>query len=389
VLSHLNTDDFMGTYSFVHAIDDAGQAWGYSSKPGSGIDFTRAVRWDSTGASFALPDLGTDSNGFSRSAVYGVNHTGQQVGYALRFMNDVNLGSRAVRWDSASVIVELGNLGADSTGSTYAAARAINDSGEAVGSASRYDAGTFRGIRAARWDRAGGVLEMENLGTDSTGFTTSFAYHINASGQSAGWADRYVAGDRKGRRAVRWESDGAATELANLGTDSAGFAQSEVYGLNDSGQAAGYASRYVANSWRLRAVRWDADGAAIELQNLGLSGSSVAYDINASGHVVGTQEHRGLNGESPFTRAAYWPPLGPALDLNTLIDPASGWVLTEARAISDTGWIAGMGTFDADGPGPLAPYDRLFLLQVPEPATMAALAPALLLLHVRSRRLRS
>jgi hypothetical protein len=56
-----------------------------------------------------------------------------------------------------------------------------------------------------------------------------------------------------------------------------------------------------------------------------------------------------------------------AVDLNTLIDPASGWILTEADDISDTNWIAGIGTYDPDRPGGQAAYQRLFLIQVPEP----------------------
>jgi hypothetical protein len=72
-------------------------------------------------------------------------------------------------------------------------------------------------------------------------------------------------------------------------------------------------------------------------------------------------------------------------DLNTLIDPASGWLLTEARTISDTGWIAGMGRFDPDGPGPLEAYDRLFLLQIPEPGSLGLAAMAAVLLLTRRR----
>src|SRR5205823_2718865 len=51
-------------------------------------------------------------------------------------------------------------------------------------------------------------------------------------------------------------------------------------------------------------------------------------------------------------------------DLNTLISPSSGWTLTEARAISDSGWVAGYGMFDPDGAGSLAAYQRHFLLDI-------------------------
>ena len=57
------------------------------------------------------------------------------------------------------------------------------------------------------------------------------------------------------------------------------------------------------------------------------------------------------------------------LDLNTLIAPGSGWILTEARDINDRGQIVGYGQTTQG--------TRAFLLTpVPEPATnlMAVLA---------------
>ena len=39
---------------------------------------------------------------------------------------------------------------------------------------------------------------------------------------------------------------------------------------------------------------------------------------------------------------------GEMTDLNSLIDPTSGWTITDARAINDLGWIAANGT-DAAG----------------------------------------
>lgn len=58
------------------------------------------------------------------------------------------------------------------------------------------------------------------------------------------------------------------------------------------------------------------------------------------------------------------------VDLNSLIDPKSGWTLTNATAIRDTNWILGIGSFDPDGTGPQQAYSRLFILQVSEPASV-------------------
>src|SRR6185436_17582276 len=86
----------------------------------------------------------------------------------------------------------------------------------------------------------------------------------------------------------------------------------------------------------------------------------------------------------------YWGFDALPVDLNTLIDPASGWTLIAASAISNTGWIGGRGTFDPDGPGGQEPYERLFLMQVPaavpEPSTGVLIVIGLANIALVSRR---
>ena len=85
-----------------------------------------------------------------------------------------------------------------------------------------------------------------------------------------------------------------------------------------------------------------------------------------------------------------WKTDGVAIDLNTLIDPASGWTLTSALGISNTGWISGIGVFDPDGPGGESGYQRLFVMHmVPEPTPPLLVLPALLFgLKMRCRCIR-
>ena len=84
--------------------------------------------------------------------------------------------------------------------------------------------------------------------------------------------------------------------------------------------------------------------------------------------------------------AIYWTPDNTVVDLNSLIDPNSGWTLTDATAISDTDWILGVGYFDPDGSGPQASYQRLFLIQVPEPSSALLAVCALACLGIVSRK---
>ena len=70
--------------------------------------------------------------------------------------------------------------------------------------------------------------------------------------------------------------------------------------------------------------------------------SSAAYGINRYGHVVGYQSNN-----SGANRAfRYRPGLDGMIDLNTLLPPNSGWVLTSARAINDGGIVVGAGIYN-------------------------------------------
>jgi hypothetical protein len=113
------------------------------------------------------------------------------------------------------------------------------------------------------------------------------------------------------------------------------------------------------------AVRWDASGtAATELGNLATSGngftSSAANAINDAGIAVGY-----VNRTSVGTHTVMWGPDGKAFDLNDLgvvANPPDGtWLLTNAMAISENGWVAGIGMFTpTDG----SPYQRGWVAQL-------------------------
>src|SRR5204862_1691592 len=76
-----------------------------------------------------------------------------------------------------------------------------------------------------------------------------------------------------------------------------------------------------------------------QMQDLGTFGGpdSQAFGINNAGLIVGTAE---LASGAP--QAFLYD--GTMRNLNALIPPASGWMLTEARDINDEGQIVGKGT---------------------------------------------
>jgi hypothetical protein len=148
---------------------------------------------------------------------------------------------------------------------------------------------------------------------------------MNDAGTIVGYADKYVGGNGIGYRAVRWDASGtAATELENPFTDGAESQYANAMAVSADGTAVGMAEAFIDGNWVGGAVLWGADGQAV--------------------------------------------------DLNTLINPASGWTFSEADSISDNGlWIAGKGIYDPDGAGPLEAYQRLWVMQVPEPTTLLLL----------------
>jgi probable HAF family extracellular repeat protein len=119
------------------------------------------------------------------------------------------------------------------------------------------------------------------------------------------------------------------------------------------------------------------NGVMHDLGTLGGTKSD-ALGINQKEQVVGVSY---ISGDSDY-HAFLWTALSEMVDLNTLIDPAAGWVLTDATAINDVGQIVGQGY--AGG------QTRAFLLTpVPEPASWLLLtvaAAGLFALRAASRR---
>ena len=103
---------------------------------------------------------------------------------------------------------------------------------------------------------------------------------------------------------------------------------------------------------RIPVSQWGRD----RLGTLGGSDSN-AYGINDSGEVVGSAD------TGTATHAFVYSD-GTMVDLNSLIDPNAGWVLTDAFAINDGGLIVG------DGINPEGKDDAFLLTPVstvPEP----------------------
>ena len=104
------------------------------------------------------------------------------------------------------------------------------------------------------------------------------------------------------------------------------------------------------------------DGAlARRLGTLGGGLTSSAADINEANQVVGTSwpvSQTTSQVEAEKHHAFLWEN-GVMTDLNDLIAPGSGWILTAATAINNDGSIAGTGLYDGDGDGQREPHGFL------------------------------
>jgi probable HAF family extracellular repeat protein len=190
----------LGAGSAATAINDSGMAVG-----GNGQAFVYSHG--------QMQDLGTLAGG-SWSAAYGINASGEVVGYG-----SVAGGAfRGFYWTGKNLI-SIGTLGG---ASSYA--MDVNDSGEIVG-----DSTTASGYVHAFLDTGGSLQDLGTLGGSS-----SFAYDVNNSGLVVGYST--VA---SGATHAFLYENGRMTDLNTLLPNGSGWVLVEAYGVNDSGQIVG------------------------------------------------------------------------------------------------------------------------------------------------------
>ncbi len=253
-------------------------------------------------------DLGVGPRG-SFGGVSGINDHGQIAAYG---------GGHAFRYTTGMGFTDLG------TGPGVAAETgSINNSGQIAGT---YTANNGLDYAYRFTDGVG----FEELGTlpNASG---SAAYGINQSGWVTGTS---------GNRAFLYQ-DG--TGMIDLGAG-------RGIGINDAGVVVGH------NPSSQPVIFMNG-----QMVNLGVNGGAIG--INNQNLVVGVYD------TDSFMRGFVWSEGEGMLDLNTLIDPNSGWFIAAAGAVNDNGQIVGWGFSPERGTVPTP-----FLLNpVPEPSTWALL----------------
>ena len=338
--------------------------------------------WAGAAVRYTVTDLGT--LGGSESRAYGISNGGRVVGEA-----DVGGGAHAFLYDGT--MHDLGQIpGDDFAGPYLSYGYGINNAGRVVGS--YFPAPDVFGAPSFPFLYDGAMHSLGILTGNGAPISHS-AQGINNSGQIVGWG----LGDDLVPHAFVY--DGTLHDLNGV----LGGLGSQAYAISDSGRVVGEAGTG-AEGW-LHAFLYDGTphdlgvlpGAAYSsarainsaglvvgesgvtdmnthaflydgaMHDLGTLGGTIshAYGVNDSGWVVGDAEMSGGGG-----RAFLYD--GTAMvDLNSLIDPSSGYTLHRATAINNFGQIVGYGT-NASG------QTRAFVLDpVPEPSSASCLGLAI------------
>ena len=356
------------------------------------------------GSARAYPEYRVTVVGPANSWVYGINNAGVVVGdYPVggdrrrAFLNRgkglVDLGALKGVWSSASGINDRGEVVGNwrtadgrQRGFIYTCGKA-RDIGTIPGKVTGYsdinDAGYITASgRNPETDETLGYLRAPNgafthLGAipwDGSGAPETVPTAINNRNQITGRSGRFNSPE-PGYRAFVW-SRGVIRDLGDLGST-----PNTGHSINDRGQITGEA--YLPAGPRDSSAFLYQNGRMIMLDTRPVTEYklSAGTGINNHGHIVGRSNHlsgfiwRGKRMES----------------LNALIDPASGWDISNPVAINDAGQIAAVAGRNGvrysvrldlirphvDAPPGLDPEARAELLTFPaSPALDAALAKA-------------
>jgi probable HAF family extracellular repeat protein len=342
--SYLVTD--LGSLLNVVSINDSGWMVGTS--------------YSSTGNNHGLLYSGggmTDLGNLGYGRATAINNSGEIVGYSFSYGDTTHAKLYRPFLYSGGHMNELG-FGSNHD---YAGAYAINNSGQIVGNFLSGHPGEHMPSNALLYS-GGKITDIGDLGGGETSGSD-----INDNGHIVGESER--ANHYYQYHAFLYTSSSGMTDLGTLGgsTSSASNINNsdQVVGTADTTDGAQHAFLYSAGNMR-------------DLGTLG-GDYSLAYAINNSGQIVGYSATVQSTSEQPVHHAFLYSN-GSMADLNSLTDPLSGWTITGAVDINNSGQIAAHGCR-----GSVCHTLLLNPIPIPEPETYAMMLAGLGLIGVRMR----
>jgi|GEM_PF-2131312 len=327
-----------GDITTATAVNDLGHVVGYGRIPDPDGQIAQGVYrgffWTGTYKTI-IP-----ANGGNSSYALDINNSDQVVGYREQLNLSINqLRNRAFLWfPNSSQVHSIPNLGASDL--MDASANAINDHGLVAGTSSAVSApGNWR---AFRYQFGGNTTPLPFPASEA--IRNSYGYGVSPDGQIVGTYETLIPS------VGNYEERGfsyASHASVNLGKWFPSFLvsyETSAVDVNTAGVIVGQA-RIDSNTFR--AVRQTVAGTWIGIPLLSGVGSdpvddsNVAHSINTDGDIVGNSEIGNTNRRAFILELGRG--VGTPVDLNTRIPIGSGWVLQDARNISDLGYIVGVG----------------------------------------------
>jgi probable HAF family extracellular repeat protein len=285
------------------ALNDAGEAAGVSETPTAAI----ATKF-SSGKATSISTLGS-----SVSIANGINGSGEIVGWNS-YDSNANFDPQAFIYSNGSML----NINSATLFPSGTEAYGINSSGEVVGT------GYLSGSNFHAFLYSGG--RMEDIGP--SGAFQASAYAINTSGQIVG---SYSL--NSGASGTFLYTNGKMTMLPNPAGSRGGFGVA----INGNGEIVG--ELFPATAIGSHAGKFS-NGAWIDLGNFTGAQGSEATAINTAGEIVGTAIFPPIY--RPFRAGKHVAVISTTsglVNLNTLIPAGSGFTLTDAVGINDSGQI--------------------------------------------------
>ena len=289
--------------SKAYAVNNAGQAAGTSSNP------TGAIAVMFSGKTTSISTLGSDV-----SVATAMNGSAEIAGYNI-FYSNPNSEFQAFLYSNGSMT----NINSASLFPAGTAAWGVNNWGQVVGtgylSSSNFHAFLYSGGK------------MVDLGPK--GAYQASAVAINNSAQIVG--SYYLTSGKAGQFLY---SNGKMTSLPVP----AGSSAVSAFAINDTGEIAG--AFYPTSGAPAHAASYS-DGVWSDLGAISGALASTAKSINIPGQVIGTAVFRQTqyHPPKPGKHVPFISTKNGLVDLNTLIPSGTGFTLTDAVGINDSGQI--------------------------------------------------